>query len=110
MWQARSQDATGPRFDNLTAFRHNPTMKTVNIGQLKSRLSHHLRQVRAGETVTILDRDKPIARIVPIGAGGDIVITKPARSAPSFASISFPKLPKIKVDVVKMLLEDRRRR
>jgi prevent-host-death family protein len=94
----------------MTMSGHNGVMKTVKIAQLKSRLSHHLRQVRAGETVTVLDRDTPIARIVPIDADDDLVITKPARGAPSFASLRFPKLPKVNVDVVKMLLEDRRRR
>jgi prevent-host-death family protein len=94
----------------MTMYGHNGVMKTVKIAQLKSRLSHHLRQVRAGETVTVLDRDTPIARIVPIDAEDDLVITKPARGSPSFASLKFPKLPKVDVDVVKMLLEDRRRR
>lgn len=38
---------------------------TVNIRELKSRLSHYLRLVKAGESVEIAERGKPIGRIVP---------------------------------------------
>lgn len=41
-------------------------MKTVNIGALKNNLSSYLREVRNGEEVVVKDRNKPIARIVPI--------------------------------------------
>jgi prevent-host-death family protein len=85
-------------------------MKTVKIAQLKSRLSQHLREVRAGETLTVLDRNTPIARIVPIDSADDLVITKPAPDAPSLASLRFPNPPKLDVDIVSVLLEDRRRR
>jgi antitoxin (DNA-binding transcriptional repressor) of toxin-antitoxin stability system len=40
-------------------------MKTVNIGELKARLSAHIKMVRAGEEVLVCDRDKPVARIIP---------------------------------------------
>jgi len=40
-------------------------MKTVNIGDLKARLSAHIKMVRAGEEVLVCDRDKPVARIIP---------------------------------------------
>ena len=38
-------------------------MKQVSISKLGKQLSRYLRQVRAGETVLILDRNQPIARI-----------------------------------------------
>ena len=41
-------------------------MNTVAIAELKARLSEHLRLVQAGESVVILDRRTPIARIVPL--------------------------------------------
>jgi antitoxin (DNA-binding transcriptional repressor) of toxin-antitoxin stability system len=85
-------------------------MKAVRIAQLKSHLSQHLRDVRAGETVTVLDRDTPIARIVPIDSEDDVVITKSARNAPPPGKLRFPRAPKLDVDVVELLLEDRRRR
>jgi antitoxin (DNA-binding transcriptional repressor) of toxin-antitoxin stability system len=85
-------------------------MKTVKIAQLKSRLSHHLREVRAGETLTVLDRDTPVARIVPVDAPDDVTITKPARNAPAPGKLRFGPTVKLGVDVVDLLLDDRRRR
>jgi len=41
-------------------------MKQANISELKNHLSRYLSFVRNGEVVRILDRDRPIARIVPI--------------------------------------------
>jgi prevent-host-death family protein len=43
-------------------------MKTVNIGALKNNLSAYLKDVRNGEEVIVQDRNKPIARILPIRA------------------------------------------
>jgi prevent-host-death family protein len=40
--------------------------KEIGIRELKSRLSSYLRQVKAGETIIITDRGRPIGRIVPI--------------------------------------------
>jgi prevent-host-death family protein len=40
---------------------------TVGIRELKSRLSHYLRQVKGGATLLITDRGRPIGRIVPAG-------------------------------------------
>lgn len=41
-------------------------MRTVNISNLKARLSAHLQYVRDGEEVVVCDRHQPVARIVPI--------------------------------------------
>lgn len=41
---------------------------TVNVRELKSRLSHYLRLAKAGESVEITERGVPIGRIVPTGA------------------------------------------
>jgi prevent-host-death family protein len=41
-------------------------MKSVKIAELKDRLSEHLRAVEAGEEMIVTDRNRPIARIVPI--------------------------------------------
>ncbi len=41
-------------------------MKAVKVGNLKANLSAHLRYVRGGEEIIVCDRDRPIARIVPI--------------------------------------------
>ncbi len=41
----------------------------VGIKELRDGLSRHLAAVRAGETITVTDHGKPIARIVPVGDG-----------------------------------------
>jgi prevent-host-death family protein len=40
-------------------------MRTAKISELKARLSAHIEYVKRGEEVLILDRNKPVARLVP---------------------------------------------
>lgn len=40
---------------------------TIGIRELRDGLSRHLAEVRAGTEITVTDRGKPIAKIVPIG-------------------------------------------
>ncbi len=47
-------------------------MRAVNIGALKNQLSTQLRYVRSGEEVVVLDRKRPIAKIVPIDLPADL--------------------------------------
>lgn len=42
-------------------------MRTAAVTELKNRLSYYLRLVARGETVTVLDRGKPVAQITPPG-------------------------------------------
>ena len=41
-------------------------MITSNVSNTKNKLSELLQRVQQGEVVTILDRNKPVARLVPI--------------------------------------------
>jgi prevent-host-death family protein len=41
-------------------------MKSVNIAELKNRLSVYLTDVKAGEEILVRDRNQPVARIVPL--------------------------------------------
>jgi prevent-host-death family protein len=41
-------------------------MKAVGIADLKARLSAHLRSVRGGGAIVVMDRSTPVAKIVPI--------------------------------------------
>jgi antitoxin (DNA-binding transcriptional repressor) of toxin-antitoxin stability system len=86
------------------------TMKSVKIAHLKSHLSQHLREVRGGRTLTVLDRNTPVARLIPIGSDDDVVITPPATPIPSLAKLKLPPPAGIQVDIVDLLLEDRRKR
>jgi antitoxin (DNA-binding transcriptional repressor) of toxin-antitoxin stability system len=44
-------------------------MQKATISQLKNRLSEYLRKVRSGETILVMDRDEPVARIERIEPG-----------------------------------------
>lgn len=46
-------------------------MKVAPITDLKNRLSHYLRLVARGETITVLDRGNPVAQIRPIEGADD---------------------------------------
>ena len=81
-------------------------MSNVRIADLKARLSEHLRVVRNGGTVTVLDRDTPVARIIPV-AGPTLEIRKAKRRLRDLKLP--PKLSK-PTDSTALLLEDRRRR
>ena len=46
-------------------------MKSVNIAELKNRLSVYLNDVKAGEEILVRDRNELVARIVPLARSGD---------------------------------------
>lgn len=43
-------------------------MKKASISETKNRLSELLERVRRGETILITDRDRPVARLEPVGS------------------------------------------
>lgn len=95
----------------VTISDYHIVMSSVGIADLKARLSEHLRKVRQGETLTVLDRQTPIARIVPESTGrGLLRIRKPAAGAPPPSKVPLPVAPNVEVDVVELLLEDRGKR
>src|SRR5438067_355055 len=62
----------------MTTSGHNVTMREVRIAELKARLSEYLRAVRRGETIAVLDRETPVAQIVPVRDRTALRIRKPA--------------------------------
>ncbi|MBI4169719.1 MAG: prevent-host-death protein [Acidobacteria bacterium] len=83
-------------------------MKNVKIAELKARLSEHLRQVRRGLTYTVMDRETPIARIVPYRVETEpLRIRRPLRRVPSLRRVPLPPPLKLGVDAVAVLLEER---
>jgi prevent-host-death family protein len=46
-------------------------MRTAKISELKAKLSAHIAYVKNGEEVLILDRNTPVARLVPAAAAED---------------------------------------
>jgi prevent-host-death family protein len=81
-------------------------MSDVGIAELKARLSEHLRAVRNGVTLTVLDRGTPIARIVPYTTQ-PLEIRKAKRR---LRDLKLPPKPSKPTDSVAILVEDRRRR
>ena len=83
-------------------------MKNVRIADLKARLSEHLRAVRRGETITVLDRDTPVARIVPLDANSDaLVAQRPRRRYARLADVPLSPPMRLPFDIVDVLLEER---
>jgi prevent-host-death family protein len=84
-------------------------MKAIGIADLKARLSEHLRSVRKGRTLTVLDRETPIARIVPYDAAADDRLeVRPATRR--LRDMTAPPRTAKPTDSLALLLEDRRRR
>jgi len=84
-------------------------MRSVQIGKLKARLSEFLGAVRSGESILVLNRNTAIAQILPIPNRLGLRIRKPAIGSPAPNKVQVPKLRKLKIDVVEMLLEERQR-
>ena len=82
-------------------------MRQVRIADLKARLSEYLRSVRRGESIVVLDRDTPIAQLVPVRERSALHVRKPAPNAPVPGRVPVPKRGTLNVDVVKLLLEER---
>ena len=92
----------------MTRYDYYMTMTGIRIADLKSRLSEHLRKVRGGSSLTILDRDTPIARIVPWKAGdGSLKLRAPLPGAPKLQRVALPPPIPLRGDIVKLLMEER---
>ncbi len=94
-------------------------MKTATVSEVKNRLSELLLRVRRGDSVVILDRDTPIARIEPIEkslAAGDErlaeleragVLRRPARKPTADFFRNLPPSPRVKGSAVAAVLAER---
>jgi prevent-host-death family protein len=76
----------------------------VGIAELKAHLSRHLRRVRSGRTLTVLDRNTPVAKIVPYESEAPlevrIALQKPRE-------LRLPPPPPAPTDSLSVLLRDR---
>jgi prevent-host-death family protein len=46
-------------------------MRSANVAELRDKLTQYLREVRAGEEIIVRDRQRPIAKIVPVTIDDD---------------------------------------
>ena len=82
-------------------------MSKVGIADLKAHLSEHLRNVRRGRTLTILDRNTPVAQIIPLEADVPLEIRRASRKP---SAVRVPKAPTTPTDSLAVLLRDRAKR
>jgi antitoxin (DNA-binding transcriptional repressor) of toxin-antitoxin stability system len=82
-------------------------MSKVRIGDLKAHLSEHLRKVRSGRTLTILDRDTPVAPIVPHSNQPPLLVRRATRKP---GPLPLPPPTDRRTDSLSVLLADRARR
>lgn len=90
-------------------------MKRASISELKNQLSAYLQRVRAGQTVIVYDRDRPIARIDRVADEDDDdriaallrngIVTPPSEPLP--LELLRAPLPRAGHSVLDALLEER---
>ncbi len=90
----------------MTSYDYYMTMTKVRIAELKARLSEYLRRVRRGHTITVLDRETPVARLVPYAEQEQLSVREPLGRR-RLHEIPLPPPPKLDFDVVELLLEER---
>jgi len=84
-------------------------MKTARVSELKARLSSFLAEVRKGNTVVVLDRRTPIARLIPYENTQELKVTEPIRPPAELRDLKPIRLRK-KMDPVQFLREAREQR
>lgn len=81
-------------------------MERVTVAELKSRLSHYLREVREGRHFTVVSRDIPVATLGPYRQpeADELEITAPTEDPSLWGSTDLPPL-KLSVDSARILRE-----
>jgi prevent-host-death family protein len=99
-------------------------MRSVNIAELKNRLSAYLQHVRAGEEIVIRDRNLPVAKLVPLSvsdvsseelalaATGEMLLPQQTLDERAFWSIGarYSKRPGIEAAAARAVSKDREER
>ncbi|MCL7958574.1 MAG: type II toxin-antitoxin system prevent-host-death family antitoxin [marine benthic group bacterium] len=77
------------------------------MAELKARLSEYLRRVRRGESITVLDRETEIARILPLEDADPLTVRSPSGAEIRIQDIPLPPPLDIEIDVLELLREER---
>jgi prevent-host-death family protein len=85
------------------------TMKRVGVADLKAKLSEYLRIARKGGEVVVMDRDQPVARLVPYAATQKLQVREPLRRYKNLGEIPLPPPANLDIDAVDLLIDDRRK-
>ena len=81
--------------------------RTVGVAELKAKLSEYLREARRGRTVTVLDRETPVAQLVPIASTEILSVRSPVGRHKAVGQVPLPPPACLSVDPLALLLEDR---
>ena len=90
----------------MTKYSHHEVMTTAMVSELKAKLSGYLAEVRQGNTITVCDRQTPIARIVPLDAAPGGLEVREATDPAGLPKRRPVRLRK-RVDAAAILREDR---
>ena len=92
-------------------------MRSVNIAELKNRLSTYVTFARGGEEIIIRDRNLPVAKLIPFTAGSagedELILVAAGKMRLPEAPLDVEELWKIKTgsvkdsDAIAALLQDR---
>jgi prevent-host-death family protein len=93
-------------------------MKAVNIADLKNNLSKYMLAVKQGEEILVKDRNRPVAKIVPLTHADDAEaellalaaegkVRLPSGDAAGLDEILAARLPRVKADAARSLREER---
>ena len=88
----------------MTTHDYHKVMSRVGIADLKANLSRYLRRVRSGHTLTVLDRDTPVAQLVPYDSDTPLEVRLALRKP---AALRLPPRPAARTDSLAALLKDR---
>lgn len=74
-------------------------MEKVSVSKLKNQLSAYLQKVRNGQTVMVTDRDRPVARLMPVNSAdteSDRIVRLEA-----LGLITRPKAPPLSIEEIR---------
>lgn len=89
-------------------------MKQATVSEIKTKLSHFLRQVKQGSEVVITEHEKPVAKVIPFRkipseleglVEMGFVVSPTSRG--KFEELGPPPAPQKGASVLKFLLEER---
>lgn len=87
----------------MTMFKRLGT--TVKVAELKAQLSAYLHAARAGQSVTVCDRETPVARLVPYAVADEpLGVRRPTRA---LRDVKLPRLRARKLNSLAALLDER---